>query len=156
MDITLQIAKSAVMNAVAKQTSYIGLKQTMADGTNAYDKIFATNDDYEMLEEYWREAVNSTTGNLKRYIKTVSEVPPPHLVDKEEVFTIQLTMPARYDNTQTGTIQGSLFAYFTDILTSRWLAITHKEETEYYELKANASMQNILQKINYKKPPTRT
>lgn len=155
MDITLQIAKSAVMNEVAKQTSYIGLKLTEADGTNAYDQVFTTNDDYEMLERYWREAVNATTGNLKKYIKNVSDTPPPHSVDKEEVFEMELAMPNRYDDSQTGTIQASLFSYFTNSISSKWLAMTHREDSEYYDAYAKMNMDDILKKINYKRPPSR-
>lgn len=155
MDITLSIAKSAVMNEVAKQTSYIGAKITTQDGSNAYEQVFTTNDDYAMLERYWREAVNATTGNLRKFIKTVSGIPDSPSVDPEEVFEIVLSMPSRYDNSQTGTIQASLFSYFVNFITSKWLAVAHKEDAEYYEKYATASMKEILLKIFYKKPASR-
>lgn len=155
MDITLSIAKSAVMNEVAKQTSYIGLKITTSDGTNAYDQVFMTNDDQEMAERYWREAVNATTGNLRKFVKSVSEIPSSPSVDNTEVFTLELTMPKRYDESQTPTIQSSLFSYFTNFITSKWLALAYKQDAEYYEKYATTSMHEILQKIYYKKPPKR-
>lgn len=155
MDITLSIAKSAVMNEVAKQTSYIGLKITTSDGTNAYDQVFMTNDDQEMAERYWREAVNATTGNLRKFVKSVSEIPSSPSVDNTEVFTLELTMPKRYDESQTPTIQSSLFSYFANFITSKWLALAYKQDAEYYEKYATTSMHEILQKIYYKKPPKR-
>lgn len=155
MDITLSISKSAVMNEVAKQTSYIGAKITTQDGSNAYEQIFTTNDDYAMLERYWREAVNATTGNLRRFIKTVSDIPDSSSVVTEEVFELVLKMPSRYDDSQTGTIQASLFSYFVNFITSKWLAVTHEEKAEYFEKYSSASMREILNKIFYKKPASR-
>ena len=73
MDITLSITKSVVMNEVAKQTSYIGGKITFQDGSNAYDQVFTTEDDFAMLEKYWREASNATATNLRRFVKSIEE-----------------------------------------------------------------------------------
>lgn len=156
MDVTLSVTKSAVMNEVAKQTSYIGMKITTADGSNAYDQVFTTNDDYAMLERYWREAVDAVTANLRKFVKTVSPIPASQSVDAEEVFTVVLSMPTRYDNNQTGTVQTALFSYFTHLITSKWLAVAHKEDAEYYERIATEKMREILYKIYYKKPVTRT
>jgi len=155
MEVTISVAKSAVMNEVAKQTSYIGMKITTADGTNGYDQVFTTNDDYAMLERYWREAATTTTANLKRFIKTISAMPSPSSVDVNEVFTVVLNMPARYDNTQTPAVQAALFSYFTNFITGKWLAVAHKSEAEYYEKYASESMREILLKIYYKKPTQR-
>lgn len=155
MDITLRVTKSSVMNEVAKQTSYIGAKITTQDGSNAYEQVFTTNDDYAMLERYWREAVNATTGNLRKFIKTVSATPSNPSVDPEEVFEIVLEMPSRYDDSQTETIQASLFSYFVNFITGKWLAVAYKEDAEYYEKYSAASMKEILLKIFYKKPATR-
>ncbi|MFA6812975.1 MAG: hypothetical protein WCR45_07785 [Bacteroidaceae bacterium] len=156
MDITLSVAKSAVMNEVAKQTSYIGMKITTADGSNAYDQVFTTNDDYSMLEKYWRESVNATTGNLRKFIKTVSDTPPTSSVDNTEVFSMVLNMPNRYDNSQTGTIQSSLFNYFVNSITAKWLGVAYKTDAEYYDKYASTNMIEILNKIFYKKPVQRT
>jgi hypothetical protein len=155
MDITLSVAKSSVMNEVAKLTSYIGAKITTADGSNAYDQVFTTNDDYAMLEKYWREAANATTGNLRRFIKTVSPAPQGSLVDLEEVFELVLDMPARYDGSQTLTIQSALFSYFTNFITGKWLTLAYKTDAEYYEKCSVANMTEILLKIFHKTKPTR-
>ena len=66
--LTLEISKSAVLDEVFKQTAYVGAKITQSDGTNAYDKIYATADDAAMMERFWKEAIAFTTGNLKLYL----------------------------------------------------------------------------------------
>ncbi len=156
MDVTLSVTKSAVMNEVAKQTSYIGAKTVTPDGGNAYDQIFSTDDDYAMLERYWRETVDAVTGNLRKFVKTISDMPANQSVDTNEVFTLVLDMPARYDTNQNGTVNTALFSYFTHMITSKWLAVVHKEDAEYYEKIATEKMREILFKIYYKKPAKRT
>lgn len=155
MDITLSITKSSVMNEVAKLTSYIGAKILTDDGGNAYDQVFTTNDDYAMLEKYWREAANATAGNLRRFIKTMSPASQGSLVDLEEVFELVLDMPSRYDGSQTETIQSALFNYFINFITSRWLALTYKTDAEYYEKCSVSNMTEILLKLFHKTKPTR-
>jgi hypothetical protein len=155
MEITLSVAKSAVMNEVAKQTSYIGAKMTTPDGENAYDKVFTTNDDYGMLERYWRDALTAATGSLRRFVKSISATPPPSSVDMNEVFDLVLTVPKGYDDKQTGGISGALFSYFVNFITSRWLFITHREDAAHYDGRAADNMREVLLKIYYKKPPER-
>lgn len=164
MDITLSITKSVVMNEVAKQTSYIGGKITFQDGSNAYDQVFTTEDDFAMLEKYWREASNATATNLRRFVKSIEEsgatdtdlkLPQGSEVNKQGVLTITLNMPTRYDDSQTGTIQSTLFNYFVNFITSKWLGITYKEDAEYYDAYATGNMKEILLKIFYKKPAER-
>ena len=72
-----------------------------------------------------------------------------------EVFSIVLNMPSRYDDAQTPSIQAALFSYFTNFITSKWLAVAHKSEAEYYEKYASESMREILLKLFYKKPAPR-
>lgn len=155
MDVTLSVTKSAVMNEVAKQTSYIGAKTVTPDGGNAYDQVFSTDDDYAMLERYWRETVDAVTGNLRKFVKTISDMPANQSVDTNEVFTLVLDMPARYDTNQNGTVNTALFSYFTHMITSKWLAVVHKEDAAYYEKIATEKMREILFKIYYKKPAKR-
>lgn len=83
-------------------------------------------------------------------------MPASQSVDAEEVFEVVLSMPARYDDNQTGTVNTALFSYFTHLITSKWLAVAYKEDAEYYEKIAAEKMREILIKIYHKKPPTRS
>lgn len=152
MDITLSITKSSVMNEVAKLTSYIGAKILTEDGGNAYDQVFTTNDDYAMLEKYWREAINATTTNLRRFVSEISGLSQGSEVNKEEVLILTLKMPSRYDSALTSTVQSTLFNYFVNFITAKWLGLAYKDDAEYYDLYAAGNMSEILQKIFFKKP----
>ena len=145
---TFTINKSLVLEEVAMQTAYIGAKTILSDGRTAYEQIFTTSDDYAMLERFWNEALSFTTGSLKKYMSAEPTFTSPTL-------TITLGLPTRYDTTQNETVQKSLFSYFANYITSKWMAIANKTDAEYYEKYANENMKDVLQKIFTIKKPTR-
>ena len=145
---TFTINKSLVLEEVAMQTAYIGAKTILSDGRTAYEQIFTTSDDYAMLERFWNEALSFTTGSLKKYMSAEPTFTSPTL-------TITLGLPIRYDITQNETVQKSLFSYFANYITSKWMAIANKTDAEYYEKYANENMKDVLQKIFTIKKPTR-
>lgn len=145
---TFTINKSDVLEEVAKQTAYVGAKTILSDGRTAYEQIFTTSDDYTMLERFWNEALSFTTGSLKKYMSAA-----PTFVNS--ILTVTLELPARYDKNQNETVQKSLFSYFANYITSKWMAIANKTDAEYYEKYANENMKDVLQKIFTIKKPTR-
>ena len=145
---TFTINKSDVLEEVAKQTAYVGAKTILSDGRTAYEQIFTTSDDYTMLERFWNEALSFTTGSLKKYMSAA-----PTFVDS--TLTITLGLPTRYDTTQNDSVEKSLFSYFANYITSKWMAIANKIDAEYYEKYANQNMKDVLQKIFTIKKPTR-
>lgn len=72
-EIELSVNKANVYTEVAKTTAYTGSK--MQDDKEAYSRIFATDEDREMLERFWVEACNGATELLKQFIVTVSDQP---------------------------------------------------------------------------------
>ena len=163
--LTLEISKSAVLDEVYKQTAYVGAKITQSDGTNAYDKIYATDDDAAMMERFWKEAIAFTTGNLKLYLTScqtttasaTSEIETsPAVATPALTLTIVLSMPeGRYNMSQNNSIVVSLYSYFVNYMTARWMAITNKPEAEYYEKYAQTSMEDVLRKVFSKTRPAR-
>lgn len=165
-ELTLSILKSAVLNEVYKQTAYVGAKITQSDGTNAYDKIYATADDAAMMERFWKEAIAFTTGNLKSYLKSCKtkvlngvaaeiETSPAEAV-AALTLEIVLTMPeGRYNASQNNSIVVSLYSYFVNYMTARWMAITNKPEAEYYEKYAQTSMEDVMRKVFSKTRPAK-
>ena len=77
----------------------------------------------------------------------------PTFVDP--TLTITLGLPTRYDTTQNESVGKSLFSYFVNYITSKWMAIANKTDAEYYEKYANENMKDVLQKIFTIKKPTR-
>lgn len=165
-DVILEISKSAVLDEVFKQTAYVGAKITQSDGTNAYDKIYATADDAAMMERFWKEAIAFTTGNLKLYLTScqtttttnvTSEIETsPAIATSALTLTIVLSMPeGRYNISQNNSIVVSLYSYFVNYMTARWMAITNKPEAEYYEKYAQTSMEDVMRKVFSKTRPAK-
>lgn len=148
MAVELIVNKNLVLEEVAMQTAYVGAKTILSDGRTAYEQIFTTSDDYTMLERFWNEALSFTTGSLKKYMSAA-----PTFVNS--ILTVTLELPARYDITQNETVQKSLFSYFANYITSKWMAIANKTDAEYYEKYANENMKDVLQKIFTIKKPIR-
>ena len=57
-EITLNVSKVLVYNEVKKSASYQASKLIDKDPT-AYDRLLPTDSSRELLERYWREAVNA-------------------------------------------------------------------------------------------------
>ena len=164
--LTLEISKSAVLDEVFKQTAYVGAKITQSDGTNAYDKIYATADDAAMMERFWKEAIAFTTGNLKLYLTSCQTTTTANVTSEIETspaiatpaltLTIILSMPeGRYNISQNNSIVVSLYSYFVNYMTARWMAITNKPEAEYYEKYAQTSMEDVMRKVFSKTRPVK-
>ena len=64
---TLTTDKNDVYEEVAKTTSYAGAK---TDDATAYDKIFTTDADKEMLERFWQES--KKIGRQPCYIRSAT------------------------------------------------------------------------------------
>ena len=159
--LTLEISKSAVLDEVFKQTAYVGAKITQSDGTNAYDKIYATADDAAMMERFWKEAIAYTTGNLKLYLKSCkTKVPDGAAVEietspAEAVPALTLEIILSIPEGRYNSIVVSLYSYFVNYMTARWMAITNKPEAEYYEKYAQTSMEDVMRKVFSKTRPAK-
>lgn len=65
-NVSFSINKSNVLNEVAKTTAYSGAKMVGDEG--AYERIFATASDKEMLERFWTECQISVCETLKKFL----------------------------------------------------------------------------------------
>lgn len=142
------------MHEVAKATSYTGAKM-MADDPGAYDRIFVSDEEREMLERYWVEACSLATDTLKPWLSEVGSQPIHHGVDITTDYEATLSMSDRYDASLTDSVQAALLSFFVATIQSKWYRLTNKGETEAYATEAAAMLQSVEQKLLYKKAPTR-
>lgn len=154
-DITLTVEKDKVMHEVAKATSYTGAKM-MGEDPGAYDRIFVSDEEREMLERYWVEACSIATDTLKPWLNRVSSQPIHHGVDIETDYEVVLSMSDRYDGSLTDSVQSALLSYFVATILSKWYRLTNKGEMEAYATEAAAMLQAVENRLNHKKNPTRT
>lgn len=153
-EVTLTIDKSKVWHEIAKTTSYTS--QKMVEDATAYDRIFTTDEDREMLERFWVEACSLATDALKPWLSSVDSQPIHHGVDMTTDYEATLSMSDRYDTNLTDSAQAALFSFFVATILSKWYRLTNKGETEAYATEAAAMLQTVEQKLYYKKKPTRS
>lgn len=144
MEITLKINKEAVYEEVAKTTSYTGAK--MEDG-DAYERIFTTDEDVEMLERFWNECKNLVCNSLKKVLVSETEA------DGE--YSLRLGLSTAFDESLTDSMQRSLFSFFVMNITAKWYTFANKSEATGYATEAATYIEDIMRKAFYKKKPTR-
>lgn len=154
MRIALTVNKANVYDEVAKASAYAGAKK-MAEDQTAYNRIFTTDEDRLLLERFWVETCNNATNSLKPFIVSVGTQPISHGIDLSRNYNVELEVSASYDTVLTESAETSLYTYFVLAILAKWYALTNKVETEATALEAAASMKDVLQKIYYRKKPTR-
>lgn len=142
--IELTVVKTAVYNEVAKTTSYTGAK--MVGDEDAYLRIFTTDEDQEMLERFWDEAVSGAEEQFKPFIVSTSN---------GENFTATLSMSSSFDINLKNSIEKSLFSYMVAMIVAKWYRIANKQEAESYGNDAIGAMDDVMKKIYYRKKPVR-
>ena len=155
MDINMEIKKRDVYDEVAKLTSYIGAKATDGEKGITYDRVFATEDDRDMLEQFWRDSKQDLINSCKRFVKTASEPANSQVIDYTEVLTMVMTMPSTFDTNLTNVLQSAMRFYCIHNISSRWVAITEKKEAKSYPDAAIKNMETTEETIYYTKRPKR-
>lgn len=145
--IELTVSKKAVYEEVAKTTSYTG--QKMLDDDTAYDRIFTTDEDQEMLERFWNECRAEIA---QRFVGLVSA---EKMSDDDDTYTLSLDLSGSFDTALQPSMQLSLFSYFVQSLAAKWYSFTNKGETEKNSLRATALLEDVREKAYYKKKPSR-
>lgn len=148
---TFTVSKAEVYNEVAKTTSYTGIKMSGDD----YTRIFTTDEDRMMLERFFNEAANGMTDVLKPFLVTVSDTSPLHCIDLTRNYEVVLELSSSYDENLNGSIESSMFSYFTNFIVGNWYKFANKGETEQYLASAASMVMDIKSKIYYRKKPRR-
>ena len=140
----LQVNKEAVYNEVAKTSSYTGAKM---EDESAYERIFTTEEDREMLERFWNESKNAIAGSLKKFLASETEA--------DGTYTLTLELSASFDESLLESMERSLFSFFVMNITAKWYTFTNKGEATDYAAGAATNLEDIMRKAFFKKKPRR-
>jgi hypothetical protein len=144
MDIELRINKQNVYTEVAKTTSYTGAKMTDED---AYDRIFTTAEDAEMLDKFWSESKIAICGNLAKLLHAEDET--------NGTWRLILNVSSAFDSNLRDSMEQSLFSFFVANITAKWYVFTNREDVTTYVNEAVAYVDDIKKKAYNKKKPIR-
>lgn len=154
-DIIMTINKSKVWHEVAKATSYTGAKMVTGDDPGAYDRIFTTDEDREMMERFWVEACSLVTSQLREWVKTVTAQPIHHGVDVTTDYEVTLSLADAWPTTLQDSVQSSLLSFVVATILSKWYRLTNKGEMEAYANEAAAHLTDAELKLYQRKRPSR-
>lgn len=140
----MTVRKEAVYEEVAKTSSYTGAK--MEEGS-AYERIFTTREDREMLERFWNESKNAVACAMKKFLVSEEE--------RDGVYELTLDFSASFDESLLKSMESSLFSFFVMSIVGKWYSFCNKEEASDYASGATTTLDDILRKAFYKRKPTR-
>lgn len=141
------IDKQEVLTEIAKTTSYIGAKKEGDDGT-AYDRIYTTDEDSEMLERYWQETEDALVTSLHCFVDSQSETTGGE-------YSITIGFPENWNTAMQQSLQQDMFAFFVQSILAKWLLLTNKGEVEAYAALSAGTLANIEKALMKRVRPTR-
>lgn len=146
-DSTFTITKSEIYEEVAKTTAYIGAKNKLEDGKSAFDQVFVTDADMNMIDRFFNESLDALRNVLKRFVSGGSGV--------GATITWQLEMPSRFDDNLLESIKSSSNSFLVNSIIGKWCEITANDKVKEYADNAAALLLDIKEKAFFKKKPTR-
>ena len=144
MQITIAINKDNIYEQIAQNTSWIGAKSAEA---GAYDRIFTTDEDKELLELYWTESKDTLLSEIKSLVDSNSET--------NNIFTLTLNVSSRFKVALLSSIQSGIESYFENIIIAKWFNISYKTDVQSYATDAATYLDDVKKKLYYKDKPRR-
>lgn len=154
-DIQVNIPKISVFNDVAQQTAYIGQTRTDKNGMPMYEQIAVFKSDFPMIERFWRDGIGFLASKLKRKIVSISPQQPIPGNNTNEVIVISFSIGENFDSSYRETIKSSVFSYFVNYVTAKWLLIKLPDEAAKYDTYATQNLNDVIEKVFFKKAPKR-
>ena len=144
MGIQTSINKSDIFNEVAKLTSYIGDK---SQGEGVYDRVRTTDENEEILEEFFKVALQDVLVTLREYVGTT------YSTANEVGFVFNVG--SNYDATLVGRLADSIRGSIINSIVSHWFCLIDIENAKLYADKSAKELENALLIINNRKRPKR-
>ena len=146
MDIT--VSKSEIFKEVEKRTSLEALGQE-----GEFESVWASSEEGKFLDTYWIEGYTAAVQVFKRYItkNTVTHSLTNH--DADEVLTISVEMPERFNNLLEGSIVTDVKMMIASNVMYGWMSVKLPELAKKYEDESASYAEDLKQKILYRNEP---
>jgi hypothetical protein len=144
----IDISKKEVFNEVSKISSLEG-----SVIPERFENVWASEEDGLLLDSYWVEGYTSVIQSFKRYLKGETIEHNLLLYEKDEVFSIEVEMPARYNSLLDGNVATDVKMMIACNILFGWLQIRNPEAAEKYRENANGYSEDLKAKILYRVEP---
>lgn len=153
MDITIR--KADIYKEVEKITSITGSSINMEDGSTLYDKVWANEYDQDILDTFWRNAVNTVISLFIRYLDKDTVKHNIIETDRGEILSLKVKMPERFDRRLEGGICDLVSDLLATIVLSGWFELKLPEKVKTYNDKVIALSSEIRGELLYRVSPVR-
>lgn len=144
MLITFELTRSDIYTEVEKTSAYVGDK--MIGQEDAYQRIRATDENRELLQRYFNEALSEVTQIIKGFYESTRNI--------GDIVCIDLSVPNNFDQRLEKDIENTMFSFFVNFILSRWFIITNKEEATIYIQETDNLKKELQQKLYARRRPT--
>jgi len=146
------ISKSEVYKEVEKQSSIAASVLIGADSPR-YEDVRVTEYDYEVLDTFWRDGVNSAIQLFTRYISNQTVSSDLSTFDGTENLTIGADMPDAFNDLLIGSITTGLKMMLSCNVMSGWMGIKLPNAAQKYKDDALGYANDIKLKLLYRSAP---
>lgn len=146
----IDIDEDKIFTSVSMVTSYIGANAVSEQDINAYDRIFTTDENKEILQTAFHLAVAECVEMLYPYTKQeISDT-------EKETGSIQLRLPLGFSSSTLELIQVLVKEYIIYYIVTQWLMLVDPNRAQVYAEKylyAKQKIQTAL--LSRTRPPRR-
>lgn len=147
----IKISKAEIFNEVEKRSSFEG---SMIP--ERYDNVWANPDKGAILDSYWVEGYTAAVQLLKRYLTGSTIDYNLSQYNKDEVVTINATMPARYSSLLDGSVATDVKMMIACNILHGWLEVSNAEVAAKYDEESKGYAEDLRVKLLYRKEPQKT
>lgn len=145
----LTISKQEIFNEVEKRSSLEGYVIP-----ERYDNVWANESRGALLDSFWVEGCTAVVQLLKRYLTGQTITHDLTTYNKDEVFTINATMPERYSSLLDGNITTDVKMLIACNILHEWLEVTSPDAAAKYDEEAKGYSEDLRVKLLYRIEPT--
>ena len=144
----IKVSKSEILKEVERRLSTES--SIMPD---KYDQLWVTTNKKELLNGYWIEGCESVVSLFKRYLDSASVNHSLDSYNKDDVLTIDATMPVRYNSLLDGSLNTDVKMMIACNIVYRWLNAILPDVSEKYNLEANGYMESVKGILTFRIDP---
>ena len=147
----LKISKQEIFYEVEKRSSIEGFSLP-----ERYDNVWANEDRGEILDSYLVEGCTAVIQLMKRYLSSQTIEHSVNVYDDDEVFTISVVMPERYNSLLDGNVSTDVKMLIACNVLSGWFRVVSPDSAAKYDEEAKGYAEDLRTKLLYRIDPKST
>lgn len=145
-NITITIVAATILTEVGRLTNYAAIKQEKQEGD--FERVATSGSDADMLQQFWKTACDTVVDKFKNYLFGLTATATQ--------YQIIVTPTSRFNTELTDSMKENIQKFVILSVTSKWYAMTNKDDAAAYDAKATEELTEAMRKWYHKRRPIRT